>query len=145
MNDLHHVFVYGTLKQGQCREKCWPLEPLSVVAAWTLGRLYDLGPYPAMVRGDTPVAGQLWSYNGQAIEKVRLELDCIEVTNQPGIPNEYDRVEVQVHTLDGTTLMAETYLFSRPDQLVRFAKLHSAELDYGELKLAVWPKNCPWP
>lgn len=145
MNELHHLFVYGTLKRGQCRESCWPIAPLSVVAAWTLGRLYDLGPYPAMIQGSTPVAGQVWSYEGHAIEKVRQVLDCIEVTNQPGIPNEYDRVKVDVHTLDGLTLVAETYLFSRPDQLVQIGTLHAETLEYRSKRYAIWPKNCEWP
>src|SRR5438093_3247250 len=44
------VFVYGTLKRGEERARCWPRSPERVVPATTQGRLYDLGTYPALVQ-----------------------------------------------------------------------------------------------
>jgi gamma-glutamylcyclotransferase (GGCT)/AIG2-like uncharacterized protein YtfP len=98
-----------------------------------------------MIRGTMAVAGQLWSYDECAIENVRRVLDRIEVTNQPGIPNEYDRVEVEVNTLDGEKLIAETYLFSHPADLVRIGTLHAEMLEWERRRFAIWPQNCEWP
>lgn len=46
------------------------------------------------------MAGQCWLYRDLDIETVLVRLDQIEVTNQPGVPNEYDRVRVPVHSRD---------------------------------------------
>ena len=144
MAKQHHIFVYGTLKRGQCREQCWPAPPISVVAAWTLGAVYDLGPYPAMIVGSSRIAGQLWTYSDSQIDAVRKELDCIEVTNQPGYPNEYDRVEIEVNLLDGSKLLAETYLFSRPAELTKIGRLVPSSLTLEQADYVIWPLSSPW-
>lgn len=144
MTKQYHIFVYGTLKRGQCREECWPLPPIGVVAAWTLGAVYDLGPYPAMIAGKARIAGQLWTYSESQIDEVRKMLDCIEVTNQPGYPNEYDRVEIEVNLLDGSKLLAETYLFSRPAELTKIARLVPSSLVYEHAEYVIWPHSSPW-
>jgi gamma-glutamylcyclotransferase (GGCT)/AIG2-like uncharacterized protein YtfP len=144
MTIQHHIFVYGTLKRGQCREQCWPVPPISIVAAWTLGAVYDLGPYPAMIAGSSRIAGQLWTYSESQIDAVRKELDCIEVTNQPGYPNEYDRVEIEVNLLDGSKLLAETYLFSRPAELTKIGRLVPSSLTLEQAGYVIWPISSPW-
>jgi gamma-glutamylcyclotransferase (GGCT)/AIG2-like uncharacterized protein YtfP len=144
MTELQHVFVYGTLKQGQCREKCWPFSPVIITSAWTVGEMYDFGPYPAMVPGNFRIAGQLWSYRKQDILAVIKVLDRIEVTNQPGIPNEYDRVRIPVFTLDNLEHLAETYLFADPLQLKRSAKLVPASLLHLGFDYVVWPVGAEW-
>jgi gamma-glutamylcyclotransferase (GGCT)/AIG2-like uncharacterized protein YtfP len=84
MEPLVHVFVYGTLKRGQCREHCWPIAPAVTRAAWTFGRLFDLGAYPAMLPGKERIAGECWSFLEGQLPSVLLVLDRIEGTNQPG-------------------------------------------------------------
>lgn len=111
-----HVFVYGTLKRGECREHCWPVVPQQVAAAWTRGRLVDLGPYPALLAGDDRILGEVWSYAAADIIEVLRVLDQIEVTNQPGLDNEYDRLRVPVTLLSGAELTAETYRYAHPLQ-----------------------------
>lgn len=111
LEQLQHVFVYGTLKRGQCREDLWPQAPAQVAPAWTLGSLFDLGPYPALLAGSDRVLGELWSYEPSQMAAVLEVLDRIEGTNQPG-PNEYDRLQVQVNSQGGGKLYASTYRYA---------------------------------
>ncbi len=72
------VFVYGTLKRGECRESCWPRAPLRVETAATKGQLYDLGPYPALCPGEGSVAGEVWTFAPRDMPATRAALDEIE-------------------------------------------------------------------
>ncbi len=58
MSPVQAFFVYGTLKTGQCRERCWPCKPIETRAAWVYGELYDTGPYPALFAGSDMVGGR---------------------------------------------------------------------------------------
>lgn len=111
-NSPVRFFVYGTLKRGQCRDACWPYKPQRVLSAWTLGRLFDLGEYPAMTEGDDRVWGEVWEYPAEQAAEVKKVLDEIEVTNQPGVANLYDRVTCTV-TLDGIPTDVFTYRYAR--------------------------------
>lgn len=101
------VFVYGTLKRGQCRQSRWPRRPLDIRPGYVRGQLFDLGAYPALLCGAALrglgrggcdwVAGQLWRFSADDIEATLARLDVIEVTNQPGQANLYDRIVVPVH------------------------------------------------
>lgn len=137
---LEHVFVYGTLKRGQCRQDCWPKVPRLVRGAWTLGQLVDLGPYPALLEGEDRVWGELWSFDSCDITDVHNALDRVEVTNQPGIPNEYDRIKVLV-TLgedEGDTVIASTYRFSNHQDAAKAKLLQPSEIING-YRYVVWP------
>ncbi len=95
-------FVYGTLKRGQCRERMWPRQPIGVRHAFVLGRLYDLGPYPAIrfdgERSDLDwIRGEVWTIARPDFPETIAALDRIEQTNQPGHQNLYDQVIVRVH------------------------------------------------
>lgn len=90
------VFVYGTLKQGQCRAGLWPCRPQEVVAAWTLGRLFGRHDYPAMISGTERVLGECWLFVSDQMPTVLETLDQIEGTNQPGEKSLYDRVIIEV-------------------------------------------------
>ena len=106
-------FVYGTLKNGQCRESCWPAKPLSITAAWTQGQLFSRADYPAMIAGSDKVTGELWTFADPNVDMVIRELDRIEETNQPGRPDLYRRVIVPVFNLDDEFLVrAYTYLYA---------------------------------
>jgi gamma-glutamylcyclotransferase (GGCT)/AIG2-like uncharacterized protein YtfP len=69
------VFVYGTLKRGQVRERSWPRQPLAVEPAWTLGRLFDLGPYPGLLAGTDRVLGELWRFAAEDLPETLRVLD----------------------------------------------------------------------
>lgn len=96
LRQLEHVFVYGTLKRGQCRQACWPVAPACISQGWIKGMMLDLGPYPALLEGNDRVWGELWSFEAHLIEAVHCTLDQIEVYNQPGLTDEYQRVRVAV-------------------------------------------------
>jgi len=155
MSQTVSFFVYGTLKTGQCREKYWPIRPLSVVPAWTFGQLYDLGSYPAMlldqasldgkVKADR-VAGQLWSFRQSDSSAVIQVLDRIECTNQAGYPNEYNRVEVSVTILaSGNRVSAQAYIYACAPQLRKTARrVPAVQIRSGQF-YAVWPEQPFWP
>jgi gamma-glutamylcyclotransferase (GGCT)/AIG2-like uncharacterized protein YtfP len=73
-----NIFVYGTLKRGECREACWPRPPLEVIPATVRGLLYDMGPYPALAEGDGWVAGEIWRLESTDVATTLAALDQIE-------------------------------------------------------------------
>jgi len=85
MSGTNAVFVYGTLKRGECRADCWPREPLRVEHASTLGMLYDLGRYPALLSGDNLVLGEIWTFVPNDITETLRVLDAIECFAQGGV------------------------------------------------------------
>ena len=90
------IFVYGTLKRGQCREAMWPRKPIAIEEAWVWGRLYGRSDYPAMKAGADRVRGERWRFPAEAMPEVLAVLDEIEGTNQLGQPDLYCRVVVDV-------------------------------------------------
>lgn len=144
-DNLNHVFVYGTLKRGECRERCWPLPPYAVQSAWTLGELFDTGPYPALLLGSDCVAGELWSYRTADISHVQDALDIVEGTNQPGVPNQYDRVPITAYLLDGTPVLAEVYVYAMREDIPTFVRI-PPWLIWQQEQYAAWPAGrARWP
>ena len=94
IGEISSVFVYGTLKRGQCRGAMWPYDPLRVTAVFTLGTLFDRHDYPAMTSGTDDVVGEKWDFRSDQIQRVLEVLDAIEGANQPGVPDLYHRVLV---------------------------------------------------
>ena len=123
------IFVYGTLKRGQCRERCWPVRPLSVEDAEVVGLLFDLGPFPALSHGRGRVAGELWRFDAADMAVVLAVLDQIEgYRNAPGDLYRRERVAVRC----GVELeSAWTYLFA--DTPPAHALIAS--------ELACWPEH----
>ncbi len=140
---LAHVFVYGTLKRGECREICWPSAPAMIRPAWTTGALYDIGPYPALVAGSDRVLGELWSFPDEELPRVLAVLDAIEGTNQPGQHNEYNREVATVTLVDLSpssqpqTLQASIYRYARIGLLSASQRLEPT-LELANLRFAVW-------
>lgn len=132
---ITRFFVYGTLCRGQCREKCWPREPLEITPAWTFGTLFGRADYPAMRPGNDRVIGECWRFDADAIAHVRMVLDEIEVTDQPGMPNLYDAVAVEVFTLASIDQrvaassdrigLAQAYHYSNPPERDGFLRMAS--------------------
>ncbi|MAI70646.1 MAG: hypothetical protein CMM01_07020 [Rhodopirellula sp.] len=94
IDTISSVFVYGTLKRGQCRGDMWPFEPLRVSAVFTHGTLFDRHDYPAMTSGTDNVFGEKWDFRPEQMQRVLKVLDAIEGANQPGVPDLYRRVVV---------------------------------------------------
>jgi len=139
-NAMEHVFVYGTLKRGQCREGSWPKAAALIRSAWTRGQLLDLGPYPALVVGDDRVRGELWSFAADDMATVVNRLDRIEVTNQPGLVNEYDRVSVAVTLDNGQTLSAQAYRLSDQQPAPALRPMAASVVVVGQ-PYVVWPAS----
>ena len=107
---ITNVFVYGTLKRGQWRERCWPCEPREVIPGWIRASLYTrpIQPandyYPAIIVGGDRVWGEMWCFEPSRMDDVMTVLDAIEGTGQPGQLNLYDRAEVTVRFPEGSIL-----------------------------------------
>ena len=135
---LEHIFVYGTLKAGQCRGDQWPLPPVQRRQGWTQGALYDLGPYPALYYGKDWVLGEVWSYDSVSLPQVIGVLDEIEVTNQPGMINEYDRERWVIELEGGDVVAAQAYIFCDKRELTPERRIAPWLQLHGKL-LAAWP------
>jgi len=144
MSPLRHLFVYGTLKRGECREGCWPLPPTIVQPAWTLGELFDTGPYPALLIGNDAVGGEVWSFHEAEIALVRNILDVIEGTDQPGHDNEYDRASSVAYLLSGQAVQVELYRYAAPERLATCVRV-TPWLEWQGQRFAVWPAGANWP
>jgi gamma-glutamylcyclotransferase (GGCT)/AIG2-like uncharacterized protein YtfP len=110
------IFVYGTLKRGQCREHCWPHLPLRVEGATIRGRLLDLGPYPALVEGDDLIAGEVWHLATEHMPHTLAVLDEVEdaAVGEVGL---YARRLVECRTPTGESVQAYAYYYSRPHDI----------------------------
>lgn len=110
------IFVYGTLKQGQCRASRWPHRAESVEAAVLRGALYDLGPYPAVTSGGDLVLGELWTIAPEHLEHTLRVLDKIECFGVADV-DLYLRIVAPVIRSDGSCVSAYTYVIARPEEL----------------------------
>lgn len=97
------LFVYGTLKRGGRNHRLMAGQRFVGPAVTALGfRLFDLGPYPGMVRAaEGMVRGELFEVS----PRCRVELDEFE-----GVPDLFDRREIVL--ADHSTAWA--YLYMRP-------------------------------
>jgi gamma-glutamylcyclotransferase (GGCT)/AIG2-like uncharacterized protein YtfP len=130
------IFVYGTLKRGQVREKWWPRKPLTVEPATVRGALYDLEKYPALVEGSDLVAGELWHFAAEDMLATLATLD--EIEGCAGLADdEYRRVEIVCQTANGA-VPAWTYMYAqagfRPSQRVQT----------DAIGLCRWPKTAEY-
>ncbi|WP_182868852.1 gamma-glutamylcyclotransferase family protein [Rhodopirellula sp. JC639] len=111
---IDSVFVYGTLKRGQCRESCWPVQPLRVTSGWVRGALYGREDYPALLPGEHHVAGELWTFDAATMPTVLSVLDEIEGTDGNSADDLYHRHWVQVHDDAGEVIAtAYSYFYHR--------------------------------
>jgi gamma-glutamylcyclotransferase (GGCT)/AIG2-like uncharacterized protein YtfP len=117
MRNVSTVFVYGTLKRGQSREKCWPRKPTSIQAATVRGTLYDLGPYPGLIAGDDLVAGEIWHFAAKDMAATLAALDEIEGYHGQNYhgqdDDEYRRVIVEC-AIGEKHVAAWAYQYARP-------------------------------
>ncbi|MGB1925175.1 MAG: gamma-glutamylcyclotransferase family protein [Rubripirellula sp.] len=104
------VFVYGTLKRGQCRENVWPTAPSKVTPAWIRAALYGRSDYPALRPGNDQVLGELWSFTTEKMPSIVEALDRVEGTNQIGEPDLYVRKCVPTFSIENLSL-GEAYCY----------------------------------
>jgi gamma-glutamylcyclotransferase (GGCT)/AIG2-like uncharacterized protein YtfP len=113
---LHAVFVYGTLKRGECRARYWPHPPICVDSATVRGRLYDLGPYPALGQGDDVVRGEVWHLAPEHMAETLRVLDEVEGASQLKSAY-YRRIVVACRLDDGSECQAWAYEFGDSNRL----------------------------
>lgn len=116
-NDHLPIFVYGTLKRGEERERMWPRPAIKVEQATTAGCLFDLGPYPALVEGAETIEGELWYVAVEDLDETLAALDEIECFGNDGV-DLYVRRIVPCLTGNGETQRAYTYFFANPAELM---------------------------
>jgi gamma-glutamylcyclotransferase (GGCT)/AIG2-like uncharacterized protein YtfP len=113
---INAVFVYGTLKRGECRARFWPHEPMRVESATIRGRLYDLGPYPALGPGEDVVRGEVWHLAPEHIGETLSSLDEVEGATRLKTAY-YRRIVVSCRTDDGRDIDAWVYEFGDLNRL----------------------------
>jgi gamma-glutamylcyclotransferase (GGCT)/AIG2-like uncharacterized protein YtfP len=96
-----------------------------------------------MIRGEDRVAGQVWSFRESDLEQTLKVLDRIEGTNQPGAANDYDRCQVIANLASDEQLLADAYLFAKPQFLAQFTYL-PPELNVDGTLYAIWPRHAAW-
>ncbi|MCA9269862.1 MAG: gamma-glutamylcyclotransferase [Planctomycetales bacterium] len=105
------LFVYGTLKRGECRELCWPHPPLEVRHAVVTAALYDLGLYPALGEGEDRVEGEIWYLSPSQMESTLAVLDEIECYHRAET-DLYVRRIIECVDQQGQTHRAFTYFYA---------------------------------
>lgn len=141
---VHSFFVYGTLRSDQIRATCWPRRPIRIVNAFARGRLFDLGPYPAMMTGENVVAGERWDFEVEDIPATLVELDAIEGYRGVGARNLYEREILQVYSnpdlSDPFPMLAFGYLM-RADIL----PINAREIVAGGTSAEAMARVAAWP
>ncbi|TWT84134.1 AIG2-like family protein [Planctomycetes bacterium CA13] len=133
---IDSVFVYGTLKQGQCRESLWPCAAKTIQPAWAFGTLYGRKDYPAMTIGTDRVRGEHRAFAVEELPIVLDRLDSIEGANQHGCDDLYRRVCVDVFDLNGNRLgQAYGYHYATDPQRDGFQKIDAT----NENGFVIWP------
>ncbi|MCG9891985.1 MAG: gamma-glutamylcyclotransferase [Thermosynechococcaceae cyanobacterium MS004] len=102
------IFVYGTLKPGQCNDQ-YCRDRQSAETAWARGQLFKLPVgYPAMTKGTQWVKGVLLTFADDTFEenKILSRLDALEDYSpyRPASENEYQRDWIEVFTIETITL-----------------------------------------
>lgn len=110
------VFVYGTLKPGECNYSVYCAgRVIEETPAYTWGELYHLPPlgYPGMTEGRIQVSGFLLTFADNSMLEA---LDLLETYDSMRSPedNEYQRRLVTVYGISGENLgEAWTYFMTK--------------------------------
>lgn len=103
-----HIFIYGTLKRGECRAECMHGVFVGIRKTLPQYRLFNVGSYPALIedhKNGKSVEGELWAIS----EKCLKDLDIIE-----GHPHYYKRQSVDLYQtppMPPTGRSVLTYIF----------------------------------
>ncbi len=103
---LTKIFVYGTLKPGECNYSRYcegkVIKAEEAIAFERLFHLRELG-YPGMTLGEGKVRGVVLSFTDPNIFQ---SIDVLEdyAPNRPAEENEYNRQQISVYTVTGTSM-----------------------------------------
>ncbi|NLX61791.1 MAG: gamma-glutamylcyclotransferase [Tissierellia bacterium] len=113
-NKAKYLFVYGSLMEGFFNsDRALVGQVEKRIKAKTKGRLYHLANkgYPAMVDGDDTIYGELLVMKD--LDGIFPTLNKIENYYGENDPrNEYNRVVIEVETLDGKKELAYVYKYN---------------------------------
>jgi len=92
---MHRLFVYGSLKFGEINhDRIFGGFDIKVTPAWTYGKLYDLGYFPALTEGNNKVYGELIEFDDP---EILMKIDMLEgYRGKESSFNFYERREMQV-------------------------------------------------
>ena len=118
---MHRIFVYGTLKQGfSNHHRIFGGYDIKITPAFTYGKLYDLGWYPAMTKGSEKVYGELVEFDNP---KILQRVDYLEgYKGENHSNNYYERREVDVF-VRGDIVKAWVYFMDRDRVVKNMSKL----------------------
>lgn len=110
----HAFFVYGTLKRGQSNYYLIADAVRDAAIATIGGRLYDVGPFPALVDGGERVYGEVLTIDLEAFPRLLAILDDLEGYD-PADPDGsmYVRRIVTATGADMRELVAYAYYYNR--------------------------------
>ena len=116
-----YCFVYGTLKRGQSNHHLIADVVREVVAATVAGRLYDLGPFPALGPGGDRVHGELVLIAPALLLPTLRLLDQLEgfVPSDPR-GSIYLREIAEATTDRGEVIAASLYRYNRDPATLRY-------------------------
>lgn len=116
-----YCFVYGTLKRGQSNHHLIADAVRAIVPATVAGRLYDLGPFPALGLGDDRVRGELLLIAPALLARTLTLLDELEgfVPSDPR-GSIYLREVAAATTAEGETIAANLYRYNRDPAALRY-------------------------
>ncbi len=108
---MHRLFVYGSLKFGEMNhDRIFGGFDIKVTPAWTYGKLYDLGYFPALTEGNNKVYGELIEFDNLEILK---KVDYLEgYRGENSIYNFYERRIIQIFT-DKNEFTAWSYFLKK--------------------------------
>ena len=110
-----YIFFYGTLMSGFALRRRAAIERFVrfVGPGVVRAALFDLGPYPAAIRAEGTVRGELYAVTGA--ERLVPRVDAIEGC-VPGDPlrSQYVREAVEVRLARGACRWAWIYFYARP-------------------------------
>jgi len=111
------LFVYGSLKQGfPNHNRIFVGTDIKITPAWTYGKLYDLGYFPALTDGNNKVYGELIEFDNPEILQRVDYLEGFRGDNHPH--NYYERRMVDVF-VGGNKVKAWVYVLS-DEQVKRY-------------------------
>jgi gamma-glutamylcyclotransferase (GGCT)/AIG2-like uncharacterized protein YtfP len=136
VSELLKVFVYGTLKPGECNYQPYCAgRVIEVHPAIAFGQLYDLPlGYPAMTLGNSAVQGYLLTLTDSAALDILDELEDYHPQRSPD-QNEYIRQRVDTFNLNHQPLGPAWAYLMELEQVKR--------LDGILLPQAIWASDLP--
>ena len=114
---IHHMFVYGTLKEGRPLDRpMFAKTRLAVKPATIIGYIYNTGWFPGVkLDGKHEVIGEVHEFRSKDMKTIIPTMDSIEGYNpdRPEGNNLFNRRVVVAKTKDGKEVEAYVYEFNK--------------------------------